>query len=128
MTGPVQLIPEHWKNVVIKILRSGNNSVIEWTIRAEQDWQQFGQPHQALDFLAARLNATDALGRQVFGMAGAAEVWEFLLPHPLKSPVPLYAKIGLKGDRISIKVFSVHIDLNGELQKAISALFKKRKK
>jgi len=38
---------------------------------------------------------------------GAAEVWEFLLPHPLNSPKPLYAKIGLKDSRLSIKIFSV---------------------
>jgi hypothetical protein len=128
MTGPVQLIPEIWKNEVIKILNNGNNTLIEWTYRAQQDWQQFGLPYQALTLLSLRLKAADALGRQVFGMAGAAEVWEFLLPHPLNSPIPLYAKIGLKDNRLSIKIFSVHIDLKGELEKAILAFLKKRKK
>jgi len=61
-------------------------------------------------------------------MAGAAEIWEFLLPHPLNSPIPLYAKIGLKNDRLSIKIFSVHIDLKGDLERAILAFLKKRKK
>jgi hypothetical protein len=128
MTGPVQLIPELWKNEVVKILNTGNNTLIEWTFRAQQDWQQFGLPYQAHASLAVRLKAADSLGRQVFGMAGAAEVWEFLLPHPLNSPRQLYAKIGLKGDRLSIKIFSVHIDLKGDLEKAILAFLKKRKK
>ena len=128
MTGPVQLIPELWKNEVIKILNTGNNTLIKWTFRAQQDWQQFGLPYQALALLAFRLKSADVMGRQVFGMAGAAEIWEFLLPHPLNSPIPLYAKIGLKNDRLSIKIFSVHIDLKGDLERAILACLKKRKK
>jgi hypothetical protein len=128
MTGPVQLIPEPWKNEVIKILNTGNTTIIEWTYRAQQDWQQYGLLYQAHELLAACLKPATALGRQVFGMAGAAEIWEFLLPHPLKSPIPLYAKIGLKGDHISIKIFSVHIDLKGDLEKAILAFLKNRKK
>jgi len=128
MSGPVQLIPESWKSEVIKILNTGNNTLIDWTLRAQQDWQQFGMLYQAHNLLATRLKAADALGRQVFGMASAAEVWEFLLPHPLDSPVPLYAKIGLKGNRLSIKIFSVHIDLKGDLEKAILAFLKKQKK
>lgn len=128
MTGPVQLIPELWKNEVIKILNTGNNTLIEWTFRAQQDWQQFGMLHEALALLASQLKPADKLGRQVFGMAGAAEVWEFLLPHPLNSLKPLYAKIGLKDNRLSIKIFSVHIDLKGDLEKAILAFLKKQKK
>lgn len=96
MTGPVQLIPESWKNEVIKILNTGNNTLIEWTFRAQQDWQQFGMLHEALTLLVRQLKPADKLGRQVFGMAGAAEVWEFLLPHPLNSPKPLYAKLASK--------------------------------
>lgn len=128
MTGPVQLIPELWKNEVIKILNTGNNTLIEWTFRAQQDWQQFGLPYQAHALLARHLKPADTLGRQVFGMAGAAEIWEFLLPHPLNSPIPLYAKIGLKNNHLSIKIFSVHIDLKGDLEKAILALLNKQKK
>jgi hypothetical protein len=128
MYGPVQLIPESWKSEVIKILNTGNNTLIDWTLRAQQDWQQFGMLHEALALLVRHLKPADKLGRQVFGMAGAAEVWEFLLPHPLNSPKPLYAKIGLKGNRLSIKIFSVHIDLNGDLEKAIQDFLKKQKK
>lgn len=128
MTGPVQLIPESWKNEVIRILNRSDAKCIEWTFQAQRDWQQFGLPFQAHERLARELRRPDVLGRLVYGMAGASEIWEFLLPHPLGSPIPLYAKIGLRGDLLTIKIFSTHIDRKGQLEKAIQTFLKKRKK
>ncbi|WP_050025053.1 hypothetical protein [Verrucomicrobium sp. BvORR034] len=129
MTGPVQLIPEAWKNEVIRILRRGDRASIEWTVQAQSDWQQFGLPYEAYEQLVVCLQDPNALGRQVFGMSGAAEIWEFLFPHPLKIPTPLYGKIGLRNDNKSlvVKIFSTHIDRKGELEKAIQKFLKNRK-
>jgi len=42
-------------------------------------------------------------------------------------PKPLYAKIGLFEDKVTIDLFSLHIDLSGDLAKRIAQAQKKRK-
>ena len=42
-------------------------------------------------------------------------------------PKPLYAKIGLFDDKVTIDLFSLHIDLTGGLAKRIALAQKKRK-
>ncbi len=126
---PPSLIPDSWRQDVVRILKSGDSRFIEWTSRARSDWNVFGVSHQAYELLISTLSTPGLLvGRQVLFMDGNAEVWEFLCPHPLGIDKPLYAKIGLKEGRLNIKIFSAHIDLTGELQAAIQRLHKPRKR
>jgi hypothetical protein len=68
-------------------------------------------------------------GERVIGMirqsnapknAGSQVVYEFLSPHPLGGPKPLDTKIGLFVDKITIDLFSLHIDLTGDLARRIA--------
>ena len=47
-------------------------------------------------------------------------VYGFLSPHPLGGPKPLHDKIGLFADKITIDLFSLHIDLTGDLSRRIA--------
>lgn len=125
---PPTPIPDAWRQDVIRILKSGDSRVIEWTGRARSDWGGFGISHQAYELLIQTLSSPGLIGRQVLFMEGATEIWEFLCRHPLGIDKPLYSKIGLKEGRLQIKIFSTHIDLTGELQAAIQRLNKPRKK
>jgi hypothetical protein len=53
-------------------------------------------------------------------------VFAFLCQHPLRLSKPLYAKIGLYDDHLSIDLFSLHIDLMGDLEKRIAQARKNR--
>lgn len=125
---PPSLIPDSWRQDVINILKSGESRLIEWTGRARSDWGVFGISHTAYEHLIQTLSSPGLIGRQVLFMDGNTEVWEFLCPHPLGIDKPLYAKIGLKEGRLSIKIFSTHIDLTGQLQAAIQSHHKRRKR
>lgn len=96
----------------------------------------FGMPHDALTRLVQTLQQPGIWGERVTGMtplpnppksAGGQVVYGFLCPHPLGLPKPLYAKIGLFDDKITIDLFSLHIDLTGDLAKRIARAQKKRK-
>ena len=120
-------IPEQWRRDVIAILRTGDPNNIEWTFRARSDWSIFGLTHQAYEHLIQTLSTPALLGREVLFMDEQAEVWEFLCRHPFGVETPLYAKIGLKADRIRIKIFSTHIDHSGKLLAAIKRLQRRKK-
>ncbi len=127
-TSPPEIIPEAWRQDVIKVLRSGQDTHIDWTLRARTDWSMFGLSYQAYELLTHTLSTPSLVGRQVLYMDGATEVWEFLCHHPLGIDTPLYAKIGLKEGRLSIKIFSTHIDHSGELLTAIQRLQRRKRK
>lgn len=128
------LLPDPWRESVIGILANGTSPNVTWTRRALQDWQMFGLPQDAHKLLIRTLSQPIVWGEEVHGMTPlpgripppAIETHAFLCPHPLGVPTPLYAKIGLHGTRVSLDLFSLHIDLSGELARKIAAA--KRKK
>jgi len=96
----------------------------------------FGMPHDAFTRLVKTLQQPGIWGERVTGMiplpnplknAASQAVYGFLCPHPLGMPKPLYAKIGLFDDKVTIDLFSLHIDLSGDLAKRIALAQKKRK-
>jgi hypothetical protein len=96
----------------------------------------FGMPHDAFSRLVRTLQQPGIWGERIIGMvplpkppknAGNQVVYGFLCPHPLGMPKPLYAKIGLFDDKVTIDLFSLHIDLSGGLAKRIALAQKKRK-
>lgn len=127
--NPVEPLPQDWCEAVIRILRGGSPAQIRWSMRARQDWQQFGMPHDACSRLIKTLQIPGIWGERITGMtplanapqgAGLQVVYGFLCPHPLGMPKPLYAKIGLFEDKVTIDLFSLHIDLSGALAKRIA--------
>jgi hypothetical protein len=125
----VEPLPTDWCESVIRILNKGASTQIRWSFRARQDWQQFGMPYEAFFRLAKTLQQPGIWGERVIGMipqpnapknAGSQVVYGFLSPHPLVGPKPLYAKIGLFTDKITIDLFSLHIDLTGDLARRIA--------
>jgi hypothetical protein len=134
MSG-IEPLPPEWISAVLRILRNGQAAHIRWSFRAQQDWQQFGLTHQAFQHLIETLRQADVWGERISGMAplpglpaGAGQqlVYAFLCPHPLGAAKPLYAKIGLFDDHLTIDLFSLHVDLSGELEKRIARARKKR--
>lgn len=127
--NPVEPLPQDWCESVIRILNKGAPTQIRWSLRARQDWQQFGMPYDAFSRLAKTLQQPGIWGERVIGMipqpnppknAGSQVIYGFLSPHPLGGPKPLYAKIGLFADKITIDLFSLHIDLTGDLARRIA--------
>ncbi len=133
MIGP---LPPEWCKAVIRILRNGDPERVRWTFTAKQEWQQFGLTFEAYKLLVNTLQHPGIWGEQIFGMhplpnpppkAGTHTVYAFLCPHPLGVPTPLYAKIGLFEDRVTIDLFSLHIDRTEKLAERIAKAQKKRK-
>ena len=85
-------------------------------------------PYDAFSRLGKTLRQPGIWGERVIGMipqpnppknAGNQVVYGFLSPHPLGGPKPLSAKIGLFADKITIDLFSLHIDLTGAFARRI---------
>jgi hypothetical protein len=85
-------------------------------------------PYDAFSRLAKTLQQPGIWGERVIGViplpnapknAGSQVVYGFLSPHPLGGPKPL-AMIGLFADKITIDLFSLHIDLTGGLARRIA--------
>lgn len=131
----IEPLPLEWSQTVIRTLHRNNPNEIRWTFRAKQDWQQFGQRHDAINLLIQTLSQPCILGERIVGMeplpappkgAGNQTVYAFLCRNPLGGLKPLYAKIGLFDNQITIDLFSIHIDLKGDLLKEI-ARYQKQK-
>lgn len=110
--------PKAWLDAVLKILDRGDLGEIDWTLRADQDWGQFGMKHEAYVLLKGTLSSP-TLFVEPIEMVGASETYAFLCPHPMAGPKPLYAKIGLLEGRLRICIFSMHVDLSGKLLQKI---------
>lgn len=121
-------IPDRWKVPVIAALRSYDPERIQWNFRPRQDWQQFGQTHDAYELLIKTLSRNDLIGQdKSLEMQGAQETWTFLCIHPLNPQTSLYAKVGLIEGHISILIFSLHTDLEQQkLEKAIKSYLAKK--
>jgi hypothetical protein len=132
--NPIEPLPADWCESVVRILSKGSHPSVRWSFRATTDWQQFGLPYEALALIVKTLRQPGILGERIDGMQplpGGPKVpqtvFAFLCPHPLGVPKPLYAKIGLFDDKVTIDLFSLHIDLSGVLENRIAARLKKRK-
>lgn len=131
----IEPLPGPWCEAVIRILSKGGPAQIRWTVRAQRDWQQFGMTQSAYALLATTLRHPGIWGERVPGMVPAVPsrhitdlpvVYGFLCPHPLGSPKPLYAKLGLYNDQITLDLFSLHIDLTGALAERIAKAQKRK--
>jgi hypothetical protein len=97
-------IPDSWRSEVIRILKTQDKHLIEWTFTARQDWENFGWPYKAYDAMIDALSVPDIKGNKV-GMIGARESYEFLF---LFRGIRMYAKIGLKEGNLRIIIISAH--------------------
>jgi hypothetical protein len=133
--NPLEPLPTAWCDAVMRILSKGTSPNVRWSFRAQQDWQQFGLPFQAHALLVKTLRQPGIRGERVSTMiplpnppkdAGTQVVYGFLCQHPLGGPKPLYAKVGLFANKVTLDLFSLHIDLSGALAKRIAQTQKKR--
>lgn len=127
-------IPKRWLDVVIPILEDGDSQSIHWTLTAELDLPLIGLSckQAAYDHILHVLRTPNQLGEIIPDMRDASdqtlcETWAFLTPHPLKVPTPLYVKIGLHLNQITLNLFSIHIDRSNLLSEEFAAYLKKRK-
>ena len=128
----VSLLPQYWLDSVIPLLEGGDPERISWTNRALKEMNSVGLgfKHEAYDLCLQILKSKATLGEQIPDMIDetdgtVCDTWAFLCPHPLGIPQPLYVKIGLLENRVSMMFFSLHIDLKGSLENAIRAYTEK---
>lgn len=120
-------IPNRWKEPVLKVLRTRDPEHILWTKRAERESSCFGMKYQIIDLLITTLSNT-IIGQDESSMEGAEESWAFLCQHPYNPATTLYAKLGLIEGRISVRIFSIHTDLeHGKLEERIKNYLKNKR-
>jgi hypothetical protein len=92
----------------VRILKTYDDQVIDWTWPAFQRWkaETFGAWRQeAYDGMIAALSVDGVLGNQTTSLAGQLATYEFLFLHGQRK---MYGKIALRDDRIRILVLSAH--------------------
>ena len=97
-------IPGSWRNEVVRILKTQDRKLIDWTFSARTDWQIFGFEYEAYDAMIAALTNPTTLGNGV-GMVNAKESYEFLFFH---AGTTMYAKIALLIGSVPIRIVSAH--------------------
>jgi len=106
MAGP---IPETWSTEVVRILRTGDRRLIEWTNPARQGWETdtFGgaELYQAEDAMIKALESDDAAGNETTAYPGQIGAYEFFFSF---NAHPMYGKIALYEDRLRILILSAH--------------------
>ena len=104
-----EAIPEGWRNDVIRILRTDNRRLIEWTTPARQRWETdtFGdaQDYDAYDAMIAALQRDDVTGNETTSYPGQVGTYEFLFSFRDR---PMYGKIALLDGRLRILILSAH--------------------
>jgi hypothetical protein len=125
-------IPEPWLARVIHLLEQGDPKKIIWSGRALMDWQEFGMKHDAYALCLEVLRSPTPIGQQIHTMDdridhSLCETWAFPCPHPCNPKTYLYAKIGLHHGQLRINLFSLHVDLSGDLVAAIRTYLKSKK-
>lgn len=126
-------IPSRWLKVVIPLLDEGDPTKVHWTFTAQRELFSLGfhSKAQAYDHCLNTLRIRGICGESIPDMRDTSdgtlcETWAFLCPHPLNVSTPLYTKIGLHDDFLSLNFFSLHIDRKGDLATAIAKYLKKR--
>src|SRR5688572_5500161 len=102
-------IPEDWRKDVIRILRSNDSRLIEWTTPARQRWEDdtFGnaQEYEAYDAMIAALQRDDVTGNETTSYPGQTGTYEFLFHFGREL---MYGKIALCDGRLQILILSAH--------------------
>ena len=102
-------IPEAWRRDVIRILRTANRRLIEWTGPSARQWEAdtFGdaQDYDAYDAMIATLERDDVTGNETTSYPGQAGTYEFMFSFRDR---PMYGKIALFEDRLRILILSAH--------------------
>lgn len=102
-------IPEAWRKDVVRILRSQDRRLIDWTHPARQRWEAdtYGdaQDYDAYDAMIATLERDDVTGNQTTSYAGQVAAYEFLF---LFRSRLMYGKIALLERRVRILILSAH--------------------
>lgn len=102
-------IPEAWRKDVIRILRSDEPRLIEWTFPARQRWESdtYGnaQEFDAYDAMIAALQRDDIAGNETTTYPGQVATYEFLFPFRRDL---MYGKIALREGRLRILILSAH--------------------
>ena len=106
MAGP---IPESWRNDVVRILRTNDHRLIEWTKPALQRWETdtFGDAseYEAEDAMSNALERDDIIGNETTSGSGQVGTYEFLFPFRERD---MYGKIALYENRLRILILSAH--------------------
>ncbi len=102
-------IPEAWRKDVIRILRTNDRRLIEWTTPALQRWETdtFGdaQDYEAYDAMIAALEREGIEGNETTSYPGQTATYEFLFSFRDR---PMYGKIALYDDRLRLLILSAH--------------------
>ena len=106
MAGP---IPESWRTDVVRILRTSDRRLIEWTLPALQGWETdtFGnaEPYEAEEAMIKALERDDVVGNETTSYRGQCGTYEFFFPFGARQ---MYGKIALYEDRLRILILSAH--------------------
>ena len=107
------VIPDDWRNAVVRILRAGDEAQIEWTKQAFLDWRaatlsQFR--YEAYEAMADGLGVANAAGVQV-DLLDDGQTFAFFFTHENR---PLYGKICLRPSKVRIKIVSAHTPRKGD--------------
>ena len=114
-------IPESWRKAVCRILQTGNRSLIDLKIRAQDEWNAATNHaffYELWNDLEDALNNPAVLGKKHI-MKEPGETYAFLFTHYLdrerKKSRPMYSKICLCPDNTIIIIYSAHIREREEL-------------
>lgn len=102
-------IPEDWRKVVVRILRTSDSRLIQWTRPARQRWDDDtcgdAQDYQAYDAMIAALQSDDVTGNETTSYPGQEATYEFLFSFQTR---PMYGKVALYENRLHILILSAH--------------------
>lgn len=102
-------IPKAWRDSVVRILRTGDFRLIEWTGPARQRWEDdtFGnaERYDAHDAMINTLQCDDVTGCETTSQPGQCGTYEFFFYYGSRK---MYGKIALFDDRLRILVLSAH--------------------
>lgn len=102
-------IPEAWRKDVIRILRTNDRRLIEWTTPALQRWETdtFGdaQEFEAYDAMIAALECDEILGDETTSYPGQVGTYQFMFSFRNQL---MYGKIALYEKRLRILILSAH--------------------
>lgn len=102
-------IPRDWCAAVVRILRTQDNQVIEWTTPARQRWEtdSIGSwAYEAYDGMIEALEDPDIEGNETTSYPGQIATYEFFFRHRKRQ---MYAKIALKEGRLRLLILSAHL-------------------
>ena len=104
-----RIIPQAWKDAVIKILKRELPGTINSTRKSENDWRQTfpeAWAHERNEAFVNALQVSELEGRQIHGMDESGDVYAFFFNH---KGIKLYGKINLLPDNTIILIYSSHI-------------------